>query len=537
MRSLPALFILCYYCTDTIFDQAGARLSGAALWWKRLGLAGIAMTLAVGSLSAVTESAFNVSKFSVFRYEQGYYTSILNVAPHKLDQYLVIAHDIPKTLRVLLDTNSFLLREDEDGRLVIPSFGGANITYVPNLPASFQTFSEDTLATLAAARRIVGTEQEPIFLASGDYDDHWVRFVVPSQSEVQYIRMFNSKRSIIFPADLPGARYLFAFELPHASIMERYFDGSSAQGVGTLPSGRPITLHRLFDPLPPFEPERLVPARFGDQMHLYGLDLPSDAQAGEAMTVRWYWRILADDQRNLAFSNQLFGDDGSRRGQLDDRAFAPNYWPAGTTGITTFEIEIDPETPTGAYWLRVAMYDRRAQEITNLPVFDTQGNQAGKYLSLGPIKVHGRPPAPGPVPDHYLPATFADQIDLLGYSLSDHRLVPGGSLDLTLFWSPRGRPTQDYTVFVHLLDSQGQFRGQADSPPRSGKYPTSVWDAGEVIADLHTLSLAPDLPAGEYRIAVGLYDPQTGQRVQTIDESGTVTGNLVMISGLVVEVE
>ena len=543
--SLPALFILCYYCTDTIFDQAGARLSGAALRWKRLGLAGIAMTLAVGSLSAVTESALNVSKFSVFRYEQGYYTSTLNVAPHKLDQYLVIAHDIPRTLRVLLDTNSFLLREDEDGRLVIPSFGGTNITYVPNLPASFQGFSEDTLATLAAARRIVGTEQEPIFLASGDYDDEWVRFIFPSQSEVQYIRMFNSKRSIIFPADLPGARYLFAFGLPHASIMERYFDGSSAQGVGTLPSGRPITLHRLFDPLPPFEPERLVPARFGDQMHLYGLDLPSDAQAGEAITVRWYWRILADDQRNLAFSNQLFGDDGSRRGQLDDRGFTPNYWPADTTGITTFEIEIDPQTPTGAYWLRVGTYDRGRQDTSNLPVFDAQGNQAGNYLRLGPIKVHGRPPAPSsegllpspPNPDNLLPAAFADQIDLLGYNLSHHRLASGQSLDLTLFWSPRGRPTQGYTVFVHLLDSQGQLRAQTDSPPTSGKYPTSVWDPGEVIADLHTLSLAPDLPAGEYRIAVGLYDPETGQRVQTIDESGTVTADLVMISGLVVEVE
>ena len=108
---------------------------------------------------------------------------------------------------------------------------------------------------------------------------------------------------------------------------------------------------------------------------------------------------------------------------------------------------------------------------------------------------------------------------------------------MKLYWAPRGRPTRDYTVFVHILDSEGQLQGQADSPPTSGKYPTSVWDAGEVIADLHTLSLAPDLPAGEYRIAVGLYDPETGQRLQTIDESGTVTGDLAMISGLVVEGE
>ena len=113
--------------------------------------------------------------------------------------------------------------------------------------------------------------------------------------------------------------------------------------------------------------------------------------------------------------------------------------------------------------------------------------------------------------------------------------MPGQSLDLTLFWSPRGRPTKDYTAFVHLLDSKGQLLGQADSPPTSGKYPTSVWDAGEAIADLHTLSIAADLPAGEYKVAIGLYDPQTGQRVQTLDEDGNPTGDLVTISGLVVQ--
>ncbi len=184
-----------------------------------------------------------------------------------------------------------------------------------------------------------------------------------------------------------------------------------------------------------------------------------------------------------------------------------------------------------------------ARKFSNLPVFDTEGNPAGNRLLLGPIKIHGRPTAQaseGPVssssvPDNLLPASFADQIDLLGYSLSDRQLVSGESLDLTLYWSPRGRPMHDYTVFVHLLDSSGQLRGQADSPPMAGKYPTSVWDAGEVIADLHTLSLAPDLPAGEYKIAIGLYDPETGQRVPIVDEDGQVSGDNVIISGLLVE--
>ena len=252
------------------------------------------------------------------------------------------------------------------------------------------------------------------------------------------------------------------------------------------------------------------------------------------MTVRWYWRLLVTVQREFALTNQLFGEDDRRRGQSDDRGFAPGYWPAGTSGITSFEIDIDPDTPSGAYWLQVAMYGRLAPDILNLPVFDTEGNQAGNHLRLGPIKVHGPPAQTSAGPDSLLSARFADQIDLHGYSLSEHQILPGNSLEFTLFWSPRGRPMRDYTVFVHLLDDQGQLRGQADSPPRSGRYPTSVWDAGEVIADPHSLSLEPDLPAGEYRVAIGLYDPETGQRVQVVDENGKITADHVIISGLAV---
>ena len=141
------------------------------------------------------------------------------------------------------------------------------------------------------------------------------------------------------------------------------------------------------------------------------------------------------------------------------------------------------------------------------------------------------------MPDNPLPAAFTDQIDLLGYNLADHTLVPGRALNLTLYWAPRGRPTRDYTVFVHLLDSEGQLQGQADSPPTSGKYPTSVWDAGESIADLHTITIAPDLPAGEYKLAIGLYDPQTGRRLSVVDEGGRILADHVTMSGLVVEGE
>ena len=395
-------------------------------------------------------------------------------------------------------------------------------------------FSGDRMATLQVARRMANADSRMIFVAGGDYYDPRAPFFLSGQPEARFVRTFDAERSIIFPADHASADYLLTWTPPHAPMMRKYFDEGSTRIIETAPSGRPITMHSLLDPRPPFEPEWAVPARFGEEVFVYGFDMPKDVRAGGSMTIRWYWRLLSIDQREFAFTNQLLGVDGQRRGQLDGRAFTSDYWPIGTSGISTFVIHIDPEAPTGAYWLHAAIYDQGMQNVSNLPIFDAEGGQAGNQLMLGPIKVHGRPPATVPAIEHHLSASFADQIGLLGYSLSDLSLVPGESLDLTLFWSPRGRPIRDYTVFIHLLDSQGRIQGQADSPPRAGKYPTSVWDAGETISDPHTISLRPDLPPGEYRLAIGLYDPETGQRLGTIEEDGKAEGDHVTISGLAV---
>ena len=443
---------------------------------------------------------------------------------------------VVRTLPVLLVTLAFV--------------GGALYTYHSyfrvwaSTTSATQAFGADRYASFEAAVQWA-RDRGPALVSVYENTFPQIGFMFASQNNAQDIRTFEYNKTVIFLPEPTRAGYLFTSGLPPSSIIDRYFDEASAETVGTLPSGGPIIVHRLLDPLPAFDPDWPVPARFGEQVFIYGVDIPKDLQAGELTGVRWYWHILTNDKREFLFTNQLLGWDGERRGHLDAPGYDPNYWPVGTTGITLFQLEIDPETTTGAYWLMVAVYDRNRRDSSTLPVFDAQGNRAGNHLRLGPIKVHGRPPALSPegllpsrpAPENLLSTTFADQIDLLGYSLSDHRLVPGQSLELTLFWSARGRPTQDYTVFLHLLDSQGQLRGQADSPPASGKYPSSVWDAGETIADLHTLPLTPQLPAGEYSLAIGIYNPITGQRVPIVDENGQSSEDHVVISGFVVEVE
>ena len=95
-------------------------------------------------------------------------------------------------------------------------------------------------------------------------------------------------------------------------------------------------------------------------------------------------------------------------------------------------------------------------------------------------------------------------------------------LDLTLYWQALDRPPADYVVFVHLFDPlTEQIPVQSDSMPRGNQYPTSRWAAGEVVVDTITLSLA-DLPAGAYRLGVGLYQIEGDRylRLPAVVDSG-----------------
>jgi hypothetical protein len=51
-------------------------------------------------------------------------------------------------------------------------------------------------------------------------------------------------------------------------------------------------------------------------------------------------------------------------------------------------------------------------------------------------------------------------------------------------------------------------------------YPTGVWWVGETIRDCATLQGSALPPAG-WRIALGLYDLATGQRLPVTDRTGT----------------
>jgi len=109
-----------------------------------------------------------------------------------------------------------------------------------------------------------------------------------------------------------------------------------------------------------------------------------------------------------------------------------------------------------------------------------------------------------------LPVAIGDRIRLIDFDLASDQLVPGSAVDLTLRWQTQYTMTDGYSVFMNIVDAQGNFVAQLDAVPADGVRPTPSWLPGETIIDRHVLMLPITAAPGDYRLLVGLYSPFGG---------------------------
>jgi 4-amino-4-deoxy-L-arabinose transferase-like glycosyltransferase len=164
------------------------------------------------------------------------------------------------------------------------------------------------------------------------------------------------------------------------------------------------------------------------------------------------------------------------------------------------------------------------------PVFAQQVfAQMDVVYQAGEVLVFLSRPYPQPVPVEpsvAINADFGDLIELGGYSLDLGAIAPDGTVQLVLYWRPLGGQfTRVYKVFVQLRDEQDQIVAQADHSVFEGFLTGSIVaqlrDQNEWLRDTADLILPQELPSGTYRLLVGLYDPDTLERVPVVaDRSG-----------------
>ena len=131
-------------------------------------------------------------------------------------------------------------------------------------------------------------------------------------------------------------------------------------------------------------------------------------------------------------------------------------------------------------------------------------------------------------PQQPVGAMLGEAVTLLGYDL----VRPDGALAITLYWQSEAALAEDYDVFIHLLDAQGQVVAQVDEQPLGGLAATSRWQSEDVIRDPHTIVLPESLPAGEYQLTTGLFLRETMARLPVTEPAG---GEVVPLGTVTIE--
>ena len=309
-----------------------------------------------------------------------------------------------------------------------------------------------------------------------------------------------------------------------------FFDGSSDQQLaridqagryaGTNVAVEPVTINPGPVPSPLPAAQTSVDEIVLDGLRLTGYERDLfRVSAGDTIGVSLWWlaqrelldftvrlELVRPDNTGIILANQ-YPVNGT---------FPASQWAVPQFLIDHTAVQIPIDTESGNYRLRL-----RVLNVNDLAVFSTD---------LGPLSVETSTRLfTAPVTSRPLAAVLSDEIALLGYDLEPRQ---DGNYDLRLVWQALQKPSDNYTVFVHLLDADEVCcLWQADLMPRQGTYPTLSWLANEVVVDEYVIELPDGLAEGDYLIEVGLFVLDTGIRL-VVEQPSLGTDDKILLRPL-----
>jgi hypothetical protein len=258
----------------------------------------------------------------------------------------------------------------------------------------------------------------------------------------------------------------------------------------------------------------------GPELFLLGYRVEKpQVEPGGVLEIELYWLARRQTTTDYVAHLTVLGYEralvGSHMSYVGGGVHPTSLWKPGDVVVDRIQVRIadDAEAPTAAD-VRVSVYADQSQE----PIrgVDPHGNECSGNPSITRVSLTPRTRVRF-VPEYPMDANLDNEISLVGYGLSPRLPVEGEDWKIVLYWRSEGPLFRDYTVFVHLVDSLGELVAQVDGPPLQGNYPTTFWTTGEHLRDVHYLTIPDHLPSDEYRLRVGLYGLETGERLVLLD--------------------
>jgi hypothetical protein len=242
--------------------------------------------------------------------------------------------------------------------------------------------------------------------------------------------------------------------------------------------------------------DEIILQEFGDRIALS--DAQTLQQVAGTLEVTLTWRVSASPPQDYKTALRLRDPAGWEVGRLDTQpgyGFYPtSVWRPGELVHDRYALQLDDGTPPGTeYHLDVTLY-----EAASLRPIGT--------MSI-PSVVLTQPTVRQDYPVLY---KFGPAIALSEVQLLREELEQGEKLAVVVKWAAMTRVDHDYECQVTLLDNAGAAVHRQTMPLASG-YDSSLWPKDAIITSHYELRLAPDIPVGQYSVALAVRDVSSGE--------------------------
>ncbi len=243
---------------------------------------------------------------------------------------------------------------------------------------------------------------------------------------------------------------------------------------------------------------------FANHLELVGFQ-SDELELDSNLDVTLFWRPAMKIARDVELVLELYErtqdvtviskEDWPLNGTFRVRAWRPDQ-----VMPLSYSLAVRPNLSAGQYQLQVGLID----QLSRQPIPLVTGQTAA---ILKTFEIAG--------PQILTDMNFGNFFRLEGYTLAPN----SEGLKIDFYWRAIESTDSDYTLFVHIVNSDDQIVAQLDGQPFNGRYPTSTWPPGELFVEERFLPAVPD---GEYRIFFGWYTHQENgwERLSTVAQEG-----------------
>ena len=245
---------------------------------------------------------------------------------------------------------------------------------------------------------------------------------------------------------------------------------------------------------------RPVYAEFGD-VALVGYErIDRRYSPTENVNFTLYWEVLEQSERDNSIFLSFLDDNGQEIGRYSSYPGAgtlrTSTWEAGKIYPDEYVVAID-QGAFGRYPFDLQVEWEPLEVNEPISATNAEGDIIEPVLldigAVVSVRVDGSPQGFAEILIDDQP-NFDESIRLREFLIDTERN------EVVLHWQTESSPDDSYTVFVHMLDEEGNLIEQSDAPPR---LPTNYWRWGENYLTYH--EFPEDFDMLEHTIIVGWY--------------------------------